>query len=114
VTAYRKGVRLEHAIIAQLRAYGWVTIRSAGSKGAVDVVGIAPGRLVLIQAKADGRLDAKDWDELYDLARCCGGEPVLMTAPTVGLELLDRKYARRSLAAQSTRPFHPSLTYGAR
>ncbi len=48
-----KGRRLEHRSRRLLEAQGYNVIRSAGSKGAFDLVGLSPIDVVLVQCKAN-------------------------------------------------------------
>jgi len=48
---YRKGLRFEHEVRDWLTDRGWVVIRSAGSKTAVDLVGIRNNQTILVQCK---------------------------------------------------------------
>jgi Holliday junction resolvase-like predicted endonuclease len=51
----RKGTRQEHRTMALLEAAGYRCIRSGGSLGEWDVVGIGPQGTVLVQVKS------RDW-----------------------------------------------------
>jgi len=53
---YRAGLVLEHATRTVLEADGYYVIRSAGSKGAADLVAIKPGEVLLVQCKLDGKM----------------------------------------------------------
>lgn len=48
---YRKGRKIEQTIVAFLKDNGYVATRSAGSKGAFDVIAILDSHVRLIQAK---------------------------------------------------------------
>lgn len=52
---YEKGRRKEYKICNQLRDKGFIAVRSAGSHGPFDVIGIdiASRRIELVQAKPD-------------------------------------------------------------
>ena len=52
---YRAGQRAEHRSRALLEALGYHVVRSAGSKGAVDLVAISGGEVLLIQVKRGSR-----------------------------------------------------------
>lgn len=47
----RQGANFELQIMHDLESYGYTTMRSSGSHGAVDVVAFADGEILLIQAK---------------------------------------------------------------
>lgn len=49
----RKGTRLEHKTIAQLKAAGYTCIRSAASLGPFDIIAINPLGLRCIQVKSN-------------------------------------------------------------
>ena len=55
MTHYAAGRRLEYIARDALRAQGYTVIRSAGSKGAVDLVAIGLDDVRLIQVKAEGQ-----------------------------------------------------------
>jgi Holliday junction resolvase-like predicted endonuclease len=61
---YRKGRYLEHLARRDLEADGYAVVRSAGSKGAVDLVATCPRHILLIQVKAEGRTRPKDIEKL--------------------------------------------------
>lgn len=46
ITNYARGVRRERQAVAELRAAGYLTFRSAGSRGPFDLVAIPARRLV--------------------------------------------------------------------
>ena len=51
MTNYRRGVETERKIMAILEEAGYVAVRTAGSHGPVDVIGIGPNSIRCIQAK---------------------------------------------------------------
>lgn len=51
---YTKGARLERCVRKELEAQGYIVIRSAGSKGVVDLVAFDARLIRLIQVKAHG------------------------------------------------------------
>ena len=55
-TGYRRGADLERAAKKYLEANGYYVIKSAGSKGVADLVGIKPGETLYVQCKLDGYL----------------------------------------------------------
>ena len=61
---YRKGVRLENLLKAQLERGGYDVMRSAGSKGAVDLAAWNGTELLLIQVKSEGAKRQVDLDKL--------------------------------------------------
>jgi len=68
--AYSKGRRLEYKVKHRLEAKGWYVVRSAGSKGLIDLVAIKPKKVLLIQVKRrkPGKRYLKklaDWESKY-------------------------------------------------
>ena len=58
--SYSKGVRLEYAARDVLIARGYTVVRSAGSKGPVDLVATCEKHILLIQVKAQGQVRPAD------------------------------------------------------
>jgi hypothetical protein len=79
VNAYAQGKRLEYKVQNELRELGFVTMRAAGSKGAVDIMAVRPGELLFVQVKRTTPPGPAPWNLLYDMADWCGGIPVLAT-----------------------------------
>jgi Holliday junction resolvase len=48
---YRAGLIFEYEVRNWLRARGWMIFRSAGSKSAVDLIGIRANQTILVQCK---------------------------------------------------------------
>lgn len=48
---YARGARVENQVADHLRERGYDVIRSAGSKGAADLVALSEGEVLLIQVK---------------------------------------------------------------
>lgn len=82
----RTGRALEHAARKLLDDAGYWTMRSAGSKGAVDVLAMKPGQTLLVQCKSNGSLPSAEWNELYALAARLGAVPVLATGTPAHVE----------------------------
>lgn len=69
MTRYRRGADFERRVQAQLYEAGALLVmRSAGSKGIVDLAAFFPNRVVLVQAKRNGKLSRKEKMALIDLA----------------------------------------------
>jgi Holliday junction resolvase len=67
--AYAKGARAERRAQRVLEAGGYLTVRSAGSGGLIDVVGIGPAGVRLLSIKAGtARLSALEREALEQLA----------------------------------------------
>ena len=57
---YDKGARLERIAKKRLEARGYTVVRSAGSKGAVDLVAWNAKHTLLIQVKSNGQVTPND------------------------------------------------------
>lgn len=104
---YARGRRLEWEVRDDLALNGYEVLRTAGSKGAVDLIAIKPGEILLVQVKGNGVLAPAGWNALYDLAQMAEAVPVLA-------ERLPRKPIRYlRLAARKNKPgrqpFEPFL-----
>ena len=79
MSKYAKGANFEREIVKDLRSRGYWCIRAAGSHGKVDVLAIKLHqkeifpRILMIQAKTDGRISLAEWNEVYHTAKalCC-------------------------------------------
>lgn len=76
---YAQGKRLEYKVQNELRELGFVTMRAAGSKGAVDIMAVRPGELLFVQVKRHTPPGPAPWNLLYDMAEWCGAVPLLAT-----------------------------------
>lgn len=86
---YRAGAQLERDVANKLSADGYdLTIRSAGSKGKVDVVAFKAGQILFVQAKRTGVISPADRADLIRIARIVGALPLVATRPGVTLRLL--------------------------
>lgn len=74
---YAGGRDFEHRTRRLLEDNGWWCQRSAGSKGAVDLIAVKPGQTLFVQCKRRGSLPPGEWNELYRLALKLGAVPVL-------------------------------------
>jgi hypothetical protein len=78
VTGYRDGADLERAVKHYLEDNGYLlVIKSGGSKGKVDVIGLKRGETVLVQCKRSGSISPAERVELRRLAAALGAIPVL-------------------------------------
>jgi Holliday junction resolvase len=78
MTQYSRGADFERSTWKDLQKHGWFVIRSAGSRGVIDLMAVAPGPEVLfIQCKRDGRLSIEDRRDLYNLALAFHATPIL-------------------------------------
>lgn len=72
MSGYSDGVRVEHAVIDDLKANGYDTVRAASSKGLADVVAIKPGQVLMVNVK---RTTPPGPAERADLLRVAGYLP---------------------------------------
>jgi Holliday junction resolvase len=76
-TRYRKGADLERRIRARLEEDGYYVVRSAGSKGVLDLVAFRSGETLFIQVKSGkGKMTRAERMKLVDMAADCGPHAV--------------------------------------
>lgn len=68
VNTAQQGRRIEHLVRHDLEANGYTVMRSAGSKGAVDLLAMKPNQMLFVQVKRSGTLPPVQWNRLFDLA----------------------------------------------
>jgi hypothetical protein len=80
---YRQGDYAEKLVAATLKANGYLTVQSRGSKGHADIVAIKPQArywhgpcVLLVQVKRGTVAAHSDWNALYELATAYGCLPV--------------------------------------
>ena len=97
MTNYKRGVETERKIMECLEAAGYVTFRTAGSHGPIDVGGIGPTGIRFIQAKRCKT--AKGWES--DYRKAVEVLEAMPRLPGVSYEIwvwIDRKgWAKRSV-----------------
>lgn len=107
MSGYSDGVRVEHAVIDDLKADGYDTVRAASSKGLADVVAIKAGQVLLVNCK---RTRMPSPAERVDLLR------IASHLPGIAIPLVARKPrgSRRATyveltgpGAKDTRPWSP-------
>jgi Holliday junction resolvase len=77
VSKYSDGYRLECAARDVLRDNGYEVFRSAGSKGAADLICFKPGEVLFVQAKKSaGQMSPGERSKLLKLAALIGGTPI--------------------------------------
>lgn len=81
---YRKGRAFEQEVSRYLRRRGVWVIRSAGSKGAADLVAWYGGRKALLQCKVGSQPHRKELDTLRLMARDMEGTAWVITKPPRG------------------------------
>jgi len=68
---YRKGHRWELKVKKMWEAKGYVVYRSAGSKGAADLIALKDGKIVLIQVKINNKPTREEVAKLQKEAKKC-------------------------------------------
>lgn len=76
MSRYEAGYRLECAARDDLRANGYEVIRSASSKGAVDLVAFKRGEILFVQCKTGGVIGPRERAELRRVAGIAGAVPI--------------------------------------
>jgi Holliday junction resolvase len=75
---YRAGADLERAARKVLEENGYFVVRSAGSKGPVDLVAFKPGEVLFVQCKTwDARMSGLSRREFYWIAYNVGAKALL-------------------------------------
>lgn len=82
---YEAGRRLEHDVRRHLVGEGYEVIRSAGSKGAIDVIALKEGQVLLVQAKRNGVCPPAERAELLRVAGLLPGVGVPVVASRPGV-----------------------------
>ena len=79
MTRYDNGAALERRVRADLQKHGWFVVRSAGSRGEVDLLAIGPDITdrAMIQCKRDGRMSIEDRRGLEALGDAFSALPIL-------------------------------------
>ncbi|MGW4121041.1 restriction endonuclease [Nocardia sp. NPDC004711] len=81
MTNYRQGRGLEYEVRDHLQAQGYDVLRSAGSKGAADLVGFKVGEIVFVQCKRSGTCPPAERVALLRLAGLVAGVPLIASRP---------------------------------
>jgi len=68
---YRKGHRWELKVKKMWEAKGFVVYRSAGSKGAADLIALKDGKIVLIQVKINNKPTRSEVAKLLKKVKKC-------------------------------------------
>jgi Holliday junction resolvase len=84
-TNYRRGRALEYRIRDDLRERGYLVVRSAGSKGAVDLMAVGNGDILLVQSKRDGWAKPSERAALVVLAEQYGALAIIATPGNPGI-----------------------------
>lgn len=112
MASYHDGRRVEYAVIEDLKANGYDTIRGASSKGLADVVAIKAGQVLLVNCK---RTKPPGPAERVDLLRVAAHLPGV-AVPLVALKPLGMKrpqfWELTGAGAKDRRPWFPCFTDG--
>ena len=77
MSKYDDGYRLECAVRDALRGEGYEVFRSAGSKGAADLIAFKPGEILFVQAKKSaGQMSPAERAKLIRLSGMVCGAPL--------------------------------------
>jgi len=77
MTRYSDGYRFECTTRDALKTDGYEVIRSAGSKGKVDLVAFKTGQILFVQNKLNGLCPLSERKELVRLAGLVGALPIV-------------------------------------
>lgn len=75
-TQYQLGRSFEYRTRDLLKESGYYVVRSAQSKGLIDLVAMKMGRVLIVQCKRGGLLDKGEWDALFSLGSEIGATPI--------------------------------------
>ncbi len=76
-TAYRKGRRAEYLLKKKLEDEGWFVVRSAGSRGVVDLVALKDDQVMLIQVQMGSYISHQKRQQLKELTSHVRGKVVV-------------------------------------
>lgn len=77
MTNYDRGRAFEYDTRDRLVGDGYWVMRSAGSKGKVDILAIKDGHTLFVQCKADGKCSPAERAELLRIAALIDGLPIV-------------------------------------
>lgn len=90
-SGYRNGADLERAVKHHLEDNGYLlVIKSAGSKGKVDVVGFKPGETVFVQCKRGGNdpIPTQEWRQGRGAAAMSPGDRIILRRLALDLDAI--------------------------
>jgi len=79
MSRYRSGYRLECRVRDLLRRKGYIVVRSAGSRGPVDLLAAKDGQILAIQVRKSGRLTPDEKAVLFKVAEHFRAVPLVAT-----------------------------------
>jgi Holliday junction resolvase len=109
VSAGARGAAFERAVCTQLAGAGWLTMRSAGSHGPLDVLAVSSSEVLFIQARLGGprRVGPTEWNWLFFLAMAYGGVPLIAHRPKRGRIEFQRLLGRKEGGKGARPPCEP-------
>lgn len=105
MSQYRRGAEFERATRHALEADGYEVIRSAGSKGKVDLVAFKTGQILFIQNKLNGLCAPAERSRLRELAAMVGALPIVAYSHKEGRAAATVRY--RLLTGDGPKAFEP-------
>lgn len=102
---YSRGAAFERATRHDLEDNGYEVIRSAGSKGKVDLVAFKRGEILFVQNKINGLCAPAERARLRDLAGMVGALPIVAYSHKDGREAAVIRY--RLLTGDGPKAFIP-------
>ena len=107
-SGYRNGADLERAVKHHLEDNGYLlVIKSGGSKGKVDVIGLKPGETVLVQCKRASTMSLADQRTLRGLALDLGAVPLYARWVKVGNAARTIGFTELTSMPAGNRPWTP-------
>jgi len=102
---YRKGHRWELKVKKMWEAKGYVVYRSAGSKGAADLIALKDGKIVLIQVKVNNKPSRSEIAKLLKEAKKCKATPlvVLWNSKKREVEVYNLKLTKRRVGCNGSK-----------
>jgi Holliday junction resolvase len=65
---YRRGRRFEYKLKKELEKYGFLVVRSAGSRSPFDLVALNQSYIFFIQLKYNKKISKQEFEKFYDFA----------------------------------------------
>ena len=79
---YNRGSAFERRIKRELEDADHYVVRSAGSRGAVDLMAVdCVGRPYFVQCKKDGRITKAEWSKLFEVGKSHNTTTLLVSKP---------------------------------
>jgi hypothetical protein len=97
-TGYQLGYSFERRVYALLEGMGYFVMRSSGSKGIADLIAVRKGSVLFVQCKRSGKIESKEWNELFAQASKYGADAVVADCATgtgANLRIITGPYSGR-------------------